>query len=62
MTAAGVAVHSGFPALLLVGVLLFMGLQNRLDGRDPKLALAPIHQQPTLPFDPPPHPSPGERP
>jgi hypothetical protein len=42
--------------VLLVGVLAFFSLQGRLDLRDPKLALAPIHQHPTLPFEPPPDP------
>jgi hypothetical protein len=56
LTAAGLAQHSGFPVLLLVGVFLFIALQNRLDSKDPKLALAPIHREPTLRFQPPPAP------
>jgi hypothetical protein len=56
LTARGLAEHSGFPVLLLAAVFLFFALQNRLDSRDPKLALAPMYPHPTLPFHPPPDP------
>ena len=42
--AAVVAVAStfGFPIGLMVAVLLFLLIQDRLDGRDPKLRAAPL--------------------
>ena len=46
------AERAAFPLLLLVAMFLFVLLQNRLDARDPKLALAPIHATPDLPFEP----------
>jgi hypothetical protein len=64
LTAAGLAQHSGFPVVLLVVVLLFIAFQNRLDDKDPKLALAPIHREPMLRYLPPPDPfqyAPGGR-
>ena len=45
---------TAFPLALLLLVLGYMGLQNRLDRRDPKLALAPVHADSTLEFLPPP--------
>jgi hypothetical protein len=36
--------------LLLVG--LFLAVQNRLDRRDPKLALAPVYADPGVSFVP----------
>jgi hypothetical protein len=36
-----VAVGFGFPLILTVAVTGFLAVQNRLDGRDPKLRLAP---------------------
>jgi hypothetical protein len=50
--------HGGFPlaALLLLG--LFLLLQDRVDRRDPKLALAPEYPEPDLLFDPPPDDAP----
>ncbi|RZS79447.1 hypothetical protein EV189_3801 [Motilibacter rhizosphaerae] len=47
-----VARHSGFPSALLVVVLAFLGLQDRIDRRDPKLAAAPLYSDPHLPFPP----------
>jgi hypothetical protein len=48
--AAEVGKRSAFPTGLLVLVVIFLGLQNRIDRRDPKLALAPVHPTPDLPF------------
>ena len=48
-----VAEHSAFPAALLLLVAAFMGLQNRIDRNDPKLALAPVFADPELDFGPP---------
>lgn len=49
--AAEVGKRSAFPTGLLVLVVIFLALQNRIDRRDPKLALAPVHPTPDLPFD-----------
>jgi hypothetical protein len=49
--AAEVGKRSAFPSALLVLVMAFLTLQNRIDRRDPKLALAPVHPTPDLPFD-----------
>jgi hypothetical protein len=46
------AKRTAFPLLLLIAMFVFVLLQNRLDRRDPKLALAPIHSTPDLPFSP----------
>jgi hypothetical protein len=43
--------HSAFPIALLVAMGLFLLLQDRIDRRDPKLALAPLHADPKLDFD-----------
>jgi predicted phage tail protein len=48
-----VAQRSAFPAALLLLVAVFMGLQNRIDRNDPKLALAPVYADPELDFEPP---------
>jgi hypothetical protein len=48
--AAEVGKRSAFPTGLLVLVFAFLALQNRIDRRDPKLALAPVHPTPDLPF------------
>jgi predicted phage tail protein/sugar lactone lactonase YvrE len=48
-----VAEHTAFPAALLLLVAAFMGLQNRIDRNDPKLALAPVVADPELDFEPP---------
>jgi hypothetical protein len=49
--AAEVGKRSAFPVGLLVLVLGFLSVQNRIDRRDPKLALAPVYPTPDLPFD-----------
>lgn len=36
---------AAFPLLLLLIVLLFLTIQDRIDRRDPKLALAPIRSE-----------------
>jgi hypothetical protein len=48
--AAEVGKRSAFPSGLLVLVMTFLALQNRIDRKDPKLALAPVHATPDLPF------------
>ena len=48
---------TGFPLLLVLLVLGYVAFQNRLDSRDPKLALAPIHADRDLEFVPPPTPT-----
>ncbi len=48
---------TGFPLMLLLLVLGYVAVQNRLDSRDPKLALAPIHADRDLEFLPPPSPN-----
>jgi len=45
---------TGFPLLLILLVAGYMAVQNRLDRRDPKLALAPVHADRDLKFLPPP--------
>jgi hypothetical protein len=44
------AVHGGFPLGVLLLLLLFLLLQDRIDRRDPKLALAPEHGEPDVRF------------
>jgi hypothetical protein len=39
------ALHGGFPLVVVVLLLLFLLLQERIDRRDPKLALAPEHAE-----------------
>ena len=49
--AAAVATAFGFPLILMIAVLLFLLVQSRLDGRDPKLRSAPLTVADTvLPF------------
>jgi hypothetical protein len=50
---AAPAVFKGarIPLYLLPLVLLFLLIQNEIDRRDPKLALAPAYADPDLPFD-----------
>ena len=48
--AAAVATEFGFPLILMIAVLLFVLVQSRLDGRDPKLHAAPLAGAETLPF------------
>jgi hypothetical protein len=50
--------RTAFPLFLLILGGLFLLIQNRIDSRDPKLARAPLHAQPDLPFLP--APSPGD--
>jgi hypothetical protein len=45
---------TGFPLLLLFVVLAFLMMQNRIDRRDPKLALASVAADDTVEFLPPP--------
>ena len=49
-----VAVGKGAaPSAVLLGiVLLFLAFQDRVDRKDPKLALAPVHAEPHLTFAP----------
>jgi hypothetical protein len=46
--------RSPLPLLLLILMGLFLLVQNRIDSRDPKLALAAAHADPTIPFSDPP--------
>ena len=48
--------HGTFPLILLLVVVLFLFSQNRIDRRDPKLALAAVYADESLDFRP---PSPG---
>jgi uncharacterized paraquat-inducible protein A len=49
--AAAVVTTFGFPLILMIAVLLFLLVQSRLDGRDPKLRAAPLTASETiLPF------------
>jgi hypothetical protein len=49
--AAAVATEFSFPLILMIAVLLFLLIQSRLDGRDPKLRAAPLTAAETiLPF------------
>ena len=45
---------TGFPLLLLFVVLVFLLVQNRIDRKDPKLALASVAADDTIEFRPPP--------
>ncbi|MGW6130770.1 hypothetical protein ACWFNE_12165 [Cellulomonas sp. NPDC055163] len=47
---AEVAPLMGFPFLLALLVAAYLAVQDRLDSGDPKLALAPLHADPNLPF------------
>ena len=49
---APAAKRAAFPLVLVALLLLFLALQNRLDSRDPKLALAPVHRTPDLSVEP----------
>ena len=48
--AQGLAKRSALPIALIILVGLFLALQDRLDRKDPKLALAPLHDEPHLRF------------
>jgi hypothetical protein len=50
-----------FPLALLALVLLFLVIQDVIDRRDPKLALAPVYAEADLPFVPPPSQSEDHR-
>ncbi len=50
--ASGVAQRTAFPALLSFLMLSFFAIQDRIDRREPKLALAPINDEPYLSFEP----------
>jgi hypothetical protein len=43
-----------FPTLLILMVVGFFGIQNRIDRNDPKLGLSPVFADPDLEFGPPP--------
>jgi hypothetical protein len=45
------AKESSFPGSLLVVIALFLIVQDRIDRKDPKLALAPAHREAALGFD-----------
>jgi hypothetical protein len=53
---APVVQRTAFPLILLIVAGLFLLVQDRIDRRDPKLAHAPLHARPDLPFLPPPSP------
>ena len=42
--------QAAFPGLLILLAFLFLLVQDRIDRRDPKLALAPVHADPDLTF------------
>ena len=48
--ATDIGVKSAFPLLLIILALLFLAVQDRIDRKDPKLALAPARPDPKLPF------------
>jgi predicted phage tail protein/sugar lactone lactonase YvrE len=48
----GLLEEPAFPMILIGLVVTFLVLQNRLDRRDPKLALAPVYPDPHLYFNP----------
>ncbi len=48
----GLLEQPAFPMILISLVVAFLVLQNRVDRRDPKLALAPVYPDPHLYFDP----------
>ncbi|HEV2812042.1 MAG TPA: hypothetical protein VGW10_02220, partial [Solirubrobacteraceae bacterium] len=50
--AVDVGERAAFPILLLLLIGLFLTAQHRIDQRDPKLALAPVHREHDLPFTP----------
>ena len=49
---ADVAGKTAFPAALLLIVVLFLAIQDRIDRKDPKLALAPLGSEPLDFIDP----------
>jgi hypothetical protein len=58
--AGAVAERSTLPMSLLLVVMLFLLVQDRVDRNDPKLALAPVYPDPELSFGP--RPSDGHDP
>ena len=48
--ASDIGVKSAFPLLLIILALLFLAIQDRIDRKDPKLALAPARPDPKLVF------------
>ena len=54
--------RGGFPAGSLVALGAFLLVQNRIDRKDPKLALAPLWRESDLPFEPVEPNAGGERP
>jgi hypothetical protein len=55
----GLLEEPAFPMILISLVVVFLVLQNRVDRRDPKLALAPVFPDPHLYFNPQDDPSNG---
>lgn len=57
--AADTSEKAAFPVFLLIVAVVFLAVQDRIDRNDPKLALAPVHAEPDLPFpDQSPHTAP----
>ncbi|HEV3001772.1 MAG TPA: hypothetical protein VGW75_13605 [Solirubrobacteraceae bacterium] len=50
--AVDVGERAAFPVVLLLLIGLFLSAQHRIDQRDPKLALAPVHREVDVPFTP----------
>jgi hypothetical protein len=50
--ASSVSKNTAVPVGLLILVGLFLLVQNRMDNRDPKLALAPVYADPGVTFVP----------
>ncbi|MCW2539140.1 MAG: hypothetical protein JWN95_865 [Frankiales bacterium] len=48
--AAGLATRAAFPVALLVLVVVFLLIQNRMDHSDPKLSRAPLFRSPRIQF------------
>jgi hypothetical protein len=48
--AAGLATRAAFPGALIVLVVLFLSIQDRMDHRDPKLSRAPLFRSPRIQF------------
>ena len=46
------AARGAFPLFLLFLVLIFFAIQDRIDRRDPKIALAPLNDEPYIEFRP----------
>ena len=49
--AAGTARHAAIPLTGLLIMLIFLAVQDNIDRRDPKLALAPLYRERFLRFD-----------